>query len=258
MPIVVSIGESAGWLGLSAELWSGIVGAVAGALISGVIAYALQWQAYRKQDRDAARHRAERTKTLALSTLLKVMAIDSSMVQIRAHLKEAALEAARTSPPRELWQTALAHASLPDRVSFDADERVLVMSLGQESLFASFMSLAPHHNSIIDALGEYRRARELLNDHRPSEMKGQVGVLSGSREEWLALRPKMIEADTIIVGVRDSVDRLAPEAYLTLHELISALKSRGILGPDFKVQDEPDIDRDYGRADRSQVKNAND
>jgi len=243
MPIVVSVGENAGWLGLSIELWSGIIGAVLGAVASGVISLLLQNQAYKRHSADAAAQRHLERRVVALSILTRLMSVDSNVVNLRAYLLDQSEGVIRTPGHPMLWARVRALPSLPGEVHFTNEERALVFSLGDEALFAGLMSLEPHHNSIIGALTAYPAIRASLNNLPVTEIRGGVGVLDPDAAEFHAAIPRMTEGNTLLEGVWDSLDRLASEAQQLPPNFLARAKTAHLFDEATVLRDDPEVAR---------------
>lgn len=217
------------WLSIlgATEFWSAIVGAVVG----GLIAYAVQTQALRegRKLRDEDHKRVEHA--LGYSLLFKMMRIYSDFYGIHEHIESCFQKAARDKFEGAPWQFFLPLANPPEPVHFSSEEMGMLLALKHDDVFNSVLSMDFIHNSLIDAikvLNTERRAltEQLKADEATSTLVG--GVLN--KQQMLALQPRMIEVNGLIEDIRARAKMDFEESHNVLGGLHKVLTEKLGLG----------------------------
>ncbi len=140
------------------EFWA----AIAGAIVGGVIALAIQMIALNAAARDRKADAAERKNALGHALLFKAVRIYSHLRQFNHHVMAGAEEQKKRGHKAIAWQVVLPFANLPEKVHFSTDEMALLLSLKNDDLFNNAVSFDEVHNSTIDIFATYSERRSSL------------------------------------------------------------------------------------------------
>lgn len=211
----------------STEFWSAIVGAVVG----GAMAFLAQWIAIYEQRQQRAEDLLKTKQSLAIALLLKLMRIHSNFCQMNEHIETSIAEAARHGIEGELWQAVVPLASVPDQVVYAPEEMSLLLTLGDLDIFNLVVDLDVRHNSLIEALRTMSALRLALNEHLTEFVS--LEMTSGPRlgasptsEQMRKVRPKMIELNSLIDGVRALSKENAAASEEAMTRISSLLKNK--------------------------------
>jgi len=214
------------------EFWAAIAGALVGGVITFLIQKSDQWEKRRQRLAD----RSEARRALGYSLVFKMVKIYSNLTHLRSHLQEAFASAATRGIHGEPWQFVLALANSPERVNFSADEMSMLLSLKDDGLFNNLVSMDVIHNSTLDVFLTYRERRsDLLEKLPPHHMEGSIGSAALTGELLQAVRPRMIELNSMIADLRARYQADANQAGHTLQAFSAALNSK--LGTSIAVRD---------------------
>lgn len=219
----------------NSEFWSGIIGAVLGAIVGGCISYVIQHRALRETRSQRREDYLRSQRGLANALLFKVIRIHSDFHGIHRHIEECFEKAKDQGLTGEPWQIVLPLANFPDSVQFSSDEMGMLLGLKNDSVFNRVVELDVIHNSLIDAAKIMSSERKALSD-RLEATNASGTTLTGSlnREAYLALRPKMIEVNSLIDAVRVSAQRDVAESIIAMTALQELLRER--LGLSYKLE----------------------
>lgn len=214
-----------------AEFWS----AIAGAVVGGGIAYVIQLTALREGRRQREQDHKQRQQALGNSLLFKVIRIHSNFHGIHRHIEDCLEQAARRGDTGEPWQFVLPLANPPAPVHFSADEMGMLMSLKSDDVFNEVVAMDDTHNSLIDAIKVLNTERRALTERLKAD-QAEDQALSGTldRNQWLAIRPRMIEVNSLIDSIRDSAKEDFERSDETLARLQVVLQET--LGLAYKIE----------------------
>jgi hypothetical protein len=205
------------------EFWS----AIAGAIVGGVIAFAIQLISLRAAKRQREEDRRIVQQALGNSLLFKMTRIYSNFYGILRHFDECFENAESKGLKGEPWQIVLPLANLPDTVHFSSEEMGMLLAQKHDEVFNLVMSIDVIHNGLLSALASFNDHRMMLTQQLiPDRVEGTV--LSGrlSDAQMLAHRPKMIEVNSLIEQIRAQAKNNLGEAGDALTRLQSVLREK--------------------------------
>ena len=209
------------------EFWAAIAGAVVGAIVGGLIAYLIQLKALSAASAERAKELQERQKALGYALLFKMVRIHSTLTHLKSHMDESLgklKEEEHTGG--EPWQVTLPIANLTGEVNFSTEEMALLLSLKEDDMFNSMASFDMIHNSTIELFRTYADKRESLLAIMPASMNGMVGSTALSQEQMLFIRPKMVEANHLILSMNQRCLQDAQESGEILEKLNAILNDK--------------------------------
>ena len=213
------------------EFWSAILGAVVG----GSIAYMIQVRALRegRRQRDEDHNRLQ--QALGNSLLFKMIRVHSNFYGVQQHIEDSFAEAARRGHKGEPWQFVRPLANPPDPVHFSSDEMGMVLGLKNADVFNSVLQMDVIHNSLIATVRVLNIERRALTERlKVDEAEGPVLSSTLDKDQVLALRPRMIDVNSLIVSVRADAKRGFEESDQALNGLHEMLRDK--LGIAYKLE----------------------
>lgn len=216
----------------STEFWSAIIGAIVGGLIA-MIAQLIALRAERK-------HREEDHKrvqqALANSLLFKMTRIYSDIVNTHRHVEDHCKIAQERNLTGELWQYVPPLANPPPLVHFSSDEMGMLLGLKDDDVFNAVVSLDEVHNGMVETIKVYKELRLALADRMPAPIAWQGATLVGAltNEQLAALRPLMINVESVITQLRSGTASDAKVSGEALDRLVALLRDR--LGLTFRFE----------------------
>jgi hypothetical protein len=217
------------------NFWSGIVGAIVGAVVGGIISYLIQMSALREKRKHRREDRLSNEKALANALLFKVIRTYSNLHGIHRHIEDCFETAEKNGFKGDPWQFVLPLANFPELVHLSADEMGMLLGLKDNDVFNSIIDLDVVHNSLVEATKIMSSARRALAERlKADEARGNV--LSGNLDSaaYFALKPQMIEVDSLINAIKVDAKRNATEAHSAMKNLHRLLKDR--LGITYKIE----------------------
>lgn len=221
---LASLATSAAWPG--AEFWS----AIAGAIVGGIIAYVIQRQERNAARKDRQEERKLEARSLGYSLLFKVISIHTTLTHLKAHVDER-LTFGKSVEIDNVASVLLPIANMPSPVEFTSPEMGMLLSLKDDAVFNSVVSLDKIHNSIIPIWTIYEVKRSAIpsqgEEHSfdASEGKGEFSVRRGSHLEAMIFEVEGIARELVR---RSEVD--LAEAGTALAKLVPLLNDRLQLG----------------------------
>jgi hypothetical protein len=217
------------------EFWAAIAGAIVGAVTGGLIAYLVQVKALREGRNQRAEDRKLIQQAQGRALLLKMGSIVSSYHGIQRHFEESFERAQQAGFVGEPWQFVLPSANTPDAVHFSTDELGMLLSLRNNEVFNSVVGMDAIHNSLVDVFKLFNAERRGLTERLPPATDGQGSILGGhiSPEAFAALRPRMIEVNTLVEQLRTGAKNDFTEATKVIASLVQLLHDK--LGLSYKV-----------------------
>lgn len=224
------------------DFWIAIIGTVVGGVISAgvsLLVHVLERSAAR---RERAEDSTAVQRALGTSLLLKTMRIHSNLEILRRHLTELQENAAERDANDEPYVFLIPLASLPKDVIYTPDELGMLLHMRDDQVFNSVLSMDDSHNMIIAACGTMFSRRMALTDrlkaHKIDDMTKAVEGTLG-REEWLAVRPMMIEVNVLFDQLFIETRARAKDSGLALDSLHALLRRKP--GFDFQLLPNPDL-----------------
>jgi hypothetical protein len=173
---------------LTSEFWS----AIAGAIVGGCIAFAVQMYALKENRSQRIEDRLRANQSLARSLLFKLSKMYSDFVSVYAHIDEGLKRVVPNGHNNEPWTSVRPLMNPPEKITFLSEEMSLLLELKDDRLFNSLFSLDRVHGALVEILGDFRVERERLFSQMPSQpLEGGVVQISLNKEQVQALRPRM-------------------------------------------------------------------
>ncbi|MEQ1717918.1 MAG: hypothetical protein ABL907_18410 [Hyphomicrobium sp.] len=201
------------------EFWAAVIGSIIGGAIAGII----QYFTLRHQTSEQDKIRRQKHKALGRSLTFKLMRLTSDLHAINTHLAESQ-KLSTSEMKNDPWSYVLPIANLPDRIKFLENEIALVME-GNNALATDLLDIEATHASSLQLLQKYADIRQLLTEKMPpSQLDGNTGSTDLNAEQLAALRPRMIELNSIISALisRSQADLdLAKATTVTVNKILS-------------------------------------
>lgn len=213
------------------EFWSAILGAVVG----GSIAYMIQMKALRegRTQRDEDHKRLQ--QALGNALLFKMVRIYSNFYGLHRHFEDCFAEAARRGSTDEPWRFVLPLANPPDPVHFSSEEMGMLLALKNNDMFNLVLPMDVIHNSLVAAVKVLNTERAALTERlKTDEAEGAVLSSNLDRDQTLALRPRMINVNSLIEAIRANAKRNFEESDEALDRLQKVLRDK--LGLAYKLE----------------------
>jgi hypothetical protein len=217
------------------NFWSGIIGAIVGAAVGGIISYLIQMSALREKRKHRREDRLSNEKALANALLFKVIRIYSNLHSMHRHIEDCFETAEKDGFKGEPWQFVLPLANFPELVHLSSDEMGMLLGLKDNDVFNSIIDVDVVHNGLVEAMKIMSSARRALAEGlKADEARGNV--LSGNLDKtsYFALKPQMIEVDSMINAIKVDAKRNVGEAHSSMKNLHKLLKDR--LGITYKIE----------------------
>jgi len=217
------------------EFWSAIAGALLGALVGGFIAYLVQVKALREGRRRREEDYTRSQKALGHALLFKMRRIHSNIHHIHEHILSCEKTANQSSDPIEPWQYYLPLGNPPEPIHFQSDEMAMILAFEDNDVFNAVVEMDGVHNSTLAALKVLNASRIALSERLPVH-EAEGNILSGvcTEAEMLALRPRMIEVNSVFESIQASTGRDVNESALALNSLNDLLRDK--LGMAYKLE----------------------
>jgi hypothetical protein len=206
--------------------------AISGAIVGGLIAFAIQLIVLRQARKQRDEETRERQQAIGQALLIKMIKIHSTLFGMHRQLEDFFENA--SNPKLEPWEFVLPLANLPQFVSFSTDEMSLFLSLKNNGLFNSILHMDEIHNTTIDSFRTYRELRASLTSSLAAEMEGIVGTTNFTKPQYDFFRPKMVEINQLAIDLRERCNIDQQESWEVLEALNSAL--RNAIGLKYKLE----------------------
>ena len=209
------------------EFWA----AIAGAVVGGFIAYAVQMKALREARKQRDEDHKQLQQALANALLFKMARIYSNFYGLHRHIEDSFAEAAQRGLKGEPWQFVRPLANPPDPVHFSSEEMGMVLGLKNDDVFNLVLPMDVIHNSLIDGVKVLNAERRALTERLKAD-EAEGAVLSGTldKDQELALRPQMIDVNSLIVSIRADAKRGFEESDQALNGLQKVFQDKLGLG----------------------------
>jgi hypothetical protein len=209
----------------STELWAAIIGAV----IGGLIAFAIQMISLREGRTQRSEDYKRQREVLGYSLIFKVIRILSNINSVRKNFEQADLRAKHENFSGEPWQIYRAIANPPDPISFSSEEMGMLLSLNDDDVFASILHTDVRHNSLISVIYRFNQSRSDLAQSisTSGSLRSEDGFhLSHelTSETFDILRPKMIEVNCLAKSLKEAADKYFESGQRNLFHLHKLFK----------------------------------
>lgn len=195
----------------------GTVSAIVGAITGGGIAAFVQYMLLRESRRVRENDRKLTQQALARALLFKMIRVYSNSVLINRHIEECFLRAYERKLEGEPWTFVIPFGNLPERMHFTPDEMGMLLSLKDNDLFNLVINQDVCHNSLNDVVEKYNECRRKLTDQLTHDaVEGDKMSGSAARGEMLRLRPRIIEVNQLVAGIRGMSKRSVEEGKQSL------------------------------------------
>jgi len=185
---------------MSSEFWA----AIAGAVVGGCIAAALQAVSLRAAAKERKQAALQHDQAEARSLLFKIIKLQSDFRNIFHALSGMQTHAEERKMAFD-WQTCVPLANLPREIEFSASEMSVLLKTKDNDLFNDVVSLDHIHSGIIQNLEMYRAKRQSLTDSLPAEMEGEIGTIRGNDELRRWVEPKAVELNMLMNQIFNSL-----------------------------------------------------
>ncbi len=217
------------------EFWSALVGAILAAVVGGSIAYMVQVRALRESRAQRDEDHKRLQQALGNALLFKMVRFYSNFHGIHRHFEGCFEDAARRVFKGEPWQFVLPFANPPDPVHFSSEEMGMLLSLKNDDMFNVVLPMDTIHNSLIDIVKVLNTERAALTERLKAD-KAEGAVVSSTldKDQTLALRPRMINVNSLIENLRARAKRDFEESGEALNRLQEVLQDK--LGLAYKLE----------------------
>ena len=205
---------------------STLIGAIVGALVAGVIQYAVSKGEHRRNRAIAAEDRKDAQRAIALRIMSKTFSITNQLHSIMSTMLTSLEEAkAGGNEHFALWQRLQPVSSLPAHPTrIDDDEIALLFAVSLSGEANELLMLSEKFYSTIEAVRLFNERRTLLTDQMPARMAGPVGTTYLKHDEYQRLAPRMYELQDIALQIRVAI----------MEDLEYAMEIAKKIGPSFK------------------------
>jgi hypothetical protein len=125
-------------------------------------------------------------------------------------------------------------ANLPENINFAADEMGMLLGLKHDDVFNAVVDMDVAHNSLVEAVRVMNTERRALTERLQADIISNR-VISGTLDptQALAIRPRMIEVNSLIEGIRSSAAKNDMQSRTALRQLNELLRKE--LGLTFRL-----------------------
>jgi hypothetical protein len=205
------------------EFWS----AITGALVGGMIAFVVQMIALRAAKSQRSEDYKLVQQGLGNSLLFKMIRIHVNFQAINRHIEACFEGAGRRGLVGEPWQFVLPLANPPNPIHFSSEEMGMLLAQKVDEVFNSVLSIDVLHNGLIDAVKTLNDRRMALTERiAAGKVEGEVAVGGLAHAELLAIRPRMIELNTLIEQLRADASKAVEESGDVLDRLHQLLREK--------------------------------
>lgn len=215
---------------MSNEFWAAILGAIVGGLIS----LGIQLLAFREAAKQRQQEADDRRKALAHSLLFKMIRIHSNLHHLATHIQRSKIEGAQVGLTQP-WQYVRPLANWPDTVHWTPEEMSLLLSLKEDDLFNSIVSMDVIHNSTLELFKTHREVHADVAAHLPGDVVEGVAQSALSPEQAKVVKPKVAGLNFLVEGMTSRCEADVADAARVLADLRRVLSER--LGLHYKIED---------------------
>ena len=217
------------------EFWSAIVGAIVGAVVGGSIAYMVQVRVLREAREQRNEDHKRLQQALGHAMLFKMVRIHANFYHIHRHFEDCFAEATRRGIMGEPWQFVRPIANPSEPIHFSSDEMGMLLALKNDDIFNLVLSMDVIHNSLSQTVKVLNTERIALTERlKTDEAEGAVLTSMLNQDQVLALRPRMIDVNSLIEQIRADAKRDFEESDEALNGLQKFLRDK--LGLAYKLE----------------------
>lgn len=200
---------------------------VIGAIIAGIIAYAIQFQLLR----EARKQRDDDIKLTMLAQahklLVKAIRINGNLYAIHSHIENSFREAEERGFVGEPWRFIKSLTNLPQPIHFSDHELAMLLSLKDQMAFNAMCELDELHNNIIEIANLFSKDRAALTARLgPKYCVNEIVIGDTESEELAPLRPHMFELDGLLVQLGRSTAATLEQSQSALDQLSRVLGNK--------------------------------
>ncbi len=205
------------------EFWA----AITGALVGGLFALFAQWLAIRTERKQREDDRFRTQQALAMSLLLKVRDMHGNYVESRRSIEEQFSEAEQMGMVDEPWRFFKPFSSNLTHFHFTPDEKATLLELKNDKLLNETLLLEPRHFHYVESLRTLNRLIFELHDKAlPVYVEGDQGRVELPHDEFMKLKPRMLQVDSLIDALRAEASEDADVFGRLMEELSKAYKDK--------------------------------
>ncbi len=205
---------------------SEFLAAIAGAVVGGVIAFAVQMFALSETRKQRTEDAKARQSALGHALVFKMMRLHGHFRLLNLQIQEALASARADGFRGQTWQIVLPTVNLPDPIHFTTDEMVMLLALKDNPLFNDLAEMDERHNTTIAGFSAYAEHRLKLGMMLPSDMHGSIGTAGLTQEQRRTIEPRMVEVNSIIEALIPQCQQQEKEAWSVLSRLTTLLSSK--------------------------------
>ena len=215
------------------NFFSGVTGALLGALVGGAISWALQSSAFAREARQKDQAALAANKLICMSLGFKTHHMFEQINMIGRHFAEE-LQKVPHGDTKHPFRYVQPIANVFDEIRFTTEE--LGLLLQKDFQLANDLALLQQvHNTRLAAVAQYNRIRiSLLDVMQVHEVKGEIGTSILDGGEMARLLPRWLTLDSIIIQTMSAKDREFDEAKKALISVSAAIEKH--FGTTFRVQ----------------------
>ncbi|MBM3090274.1 hypothetical protein GFB56_05530 [Ensifer sp. T173] len=212
----------------SVALWSGLGGAVLGALVSGVISWVLARQTSKQQLARDSEQRRETEKSQALKAVIKLQAILNAL-----HDTKRTIDGMLTSAEEQgygdidLWQKAMPISGLPkEPISFDPQDIVVLFAAQKHDIANDLTLMSSRWASLLENMKDYNRLRtELVHSIPTDRMEGDRGTFVLNAGQIAMFGPRMHVLNNLMAQVMENLEADLNNGFRVANEMGPALRT---------------------------------
>lgn len=205
------------------EFWSGVIGAILGAAISGVVSYCLQYQSLKEQRAAFLNQQTTRYKSVLFSILYKLIRINSNNYHIHKHMENcfSSLEEGGKAEP---WTVVVPIPNLPSNITFNEGEMAVILELDRPDIFDALSNVDALYNSLLEGvrlMGEGRNEITKIFDLNMVDKGSASGRIPKDRVNEFRLKSQNINAIILNIKHRSTSEfKFSAEAIAKLNLLL--------------------------------------
>jgi len=210
-----------------------ILGAVLGVAVGGAISFALQIRSFDEARRTRENEEQQKRKALGTSLLFKVIRIYTGLTHIKDHFDECHASKHQFGINVEPFQYVRPILNLPTGEKFSADELALLVSLKDDEVTNTVISLDDIYEAVLGALIALNRFIEVFRTGLAAQFEDELVEIKVPHDELKFVRPKMIDVNSIAMQSQKLVLKYQPRAERAFDALSKLLKDKLDIGIEF-------------------------
>jgi hypothetical protein len=184
--------------------WTTLIGAVVGAVVSGLVSYFQALGAKAETLKRDQQERCDRDKTTAFRIHVTLACIVSNLGGFYRQI-ETSIAASKVTG--SLWTRMEGYSGVHPHLYFTADELSLLVAMKEGDLLEKLMIATDRHNNLMDAIKTYSTRRLTFEDKygAPTNASPIMPVLTPEQSAHAA--PRIVELDELAQQIRTFVKR---------------------------------------------------